>query len=156
MAFYEGDYESAQTMDESTLAIWQALGDQQGIAWALQRLGNVKLHQGEHTTARDLFKESLAISNELKFKWGIAFSVEGLAFVAACTGQAARAMLIAGGTFALRQAIGIPLSSAAEADFERMLTPVRKLLGEETAEQVWAKGLNLKIEQIVAEAQMVA
>jgi len=155
MAFYDGDYESAQTMDESSLAIWRGLGDQQGIAWALDRLGNVKLHQGEHTAARDLFKESLAISNDVGFKWGIAFSTEGLASVAAGAGQAARAILLAGGASALRQAIGIPLSAMAQADFERMLAPARKLLGEEAAEAIWSKGLGLKIEQIVAEAQEV-
>jgi hypothetical protein len=91
----------------------------------------------------------------MKFKWGIAFSAEGLASLAACTGQAERAIRIAGGAFALRQAIGIPLSSAAQADFERMLAPARKLLDEETAEGVWAKGLNLSIEQLVAETQDV-
>jgi predicted ATPase/class 3 adenylate cyclase len=155
MAFYDGDYESAQTMDESSLAIWRGLGDQQGIAWALHRLGNVKLHQGEYTAARDLFRESLAISNDVRFKWGIAFATEGLASVAAGTGQAARAILLAAGASALRQAIGIPLSTVAQAEFERLLAPARKLLGEEAAETVWSKGLHLKIEQAVAEAQEV-
>jgi predicted ATPase/class 3 adenylate cyclase len=155
MAFYEGDYESAQAMDEASLAIWRGLGDQQGITWALQRLGNVKLHQGKYKVAHDLFKESLAISSEIKFKWGIAFSVEGLASVAACTGQAVRAILLAGGACTLRQAIGVPLSSAAQADFERLLSSARKLLGEKIAEQVWVKGLSLNTEQMIAEAQEV-
>ncbi len=155
IAFYEGDYESAQAMDESSLAIWRALGDQQGIAWALHRLGNVKLHQSEYTAARDLFKESLAISNAIGFKWGIASAAEGLASAAASTKQAARAILIAAGAFALRQAIGIPLSAVAQDDFERMLAPARKLLGEEAAEAIWSEGLDLKIEQIIAEANEV-
>jgi hypothetical protein len=70
-------------------------------------------------------------------------------------GQAARAVLLAGGVSALRQAIGVPLSAMAQADFEQMLSPARKLLGEEAAEAIWLNGLNLKIEQIVAEAQEV-
>jgi predicted ATPase len=155
IVFYEGDYESALEMDESSLAIWRALGDQQGIAWALHRLGNVKLHQDEYSAARDLFKESLAISDNIGFKWGIAFSLEGLASVAARIGQEARAILLAGGASVLRQAIGVPLSAVAQSDFKRMLAPARKLLSEEAAEAVWSKGLNLKIEQIVAEAQEV-
>ena len=155
MAFYEGDYESAQAMDDSSLAIWRSLGDQQGIAWALHRLGYVKLHQGEYTTARDLFKESLVISNDIGFKWGIAFSAEGLASVAAGSGQEARAILLAGGASALRQAIGVPLSSVAQADFGELLASARKLLREDAAEAIWSKGLGLKIEQIVAEAQEV-
>jgi predicted ATPase len=153
MAFYEGDYESAQAMDEASLVIWRRLGDQQGIAWALHRLGNVKLHQGEYAAARDLFKESLAISNDVGFKWGIAFAAEGLASVAACTGQAARAVLLAGGASALRQAIGIPLSAMAQTDFEQMLSPARKLLGDEAAKSIWSEGLGLNIEQIVLEAE---
>jgi predicted ATPase/class 3 adenylate cyclase len=153
MAFYDGDYESAQAMDKSSLAIWRGLGDQQGIAWALHRLGNVKLHQGEYSVARELFKESLTISNDLGFKWGIASVVEGLASVAACTGQAARAVLLAGSASGIRQAIGIPLSAMAQADFEQILAPARKLLGEETAASIWSEGLGMNIEQIVAEAK---
>ena len=155
MAFYESDYESAQAMDESSLAIWRGLGDQQGIAWALHRLGNVRLHQGKYTVAHGLFKESLAISNTIGFKWGIVSAVEGLASLAASTKQAERCLLIAGGAFTLRQVIGVPLSSVAQEDFERMLAPARRLLGDEIAKQVWAKGLTLSIEQIVAEAQEV-
>ena len=153
MAFYEGDYESAQAMDESSLAIWRRLGDEQGISWGLQSLGNVKLHQGRYTEARDLFKESLAISTGIKFKWGIAFSLEGLACVAACTGQAERALLLAGGASNIRQEIGVPLGLEAQADFGRTLAPARTLLGEEAAEKIRTKGLNLPVEQIVAEAQ---
>jgi predicted ATPase/class 3 adenylate cyclase len=153
IAFYDGNYESAQEMDESSLAIWRGLGDQQGIAWALHRLGNVKLHQGEYSAARDLFKESLTISNDIGFKWGIVFAVEGFASIAAGAGQAERAVLLAGGTTALRQAIGVPLSAMAQADFERLLAPARKLLGEEAAKSIWSEGFGLKIEQIVAEAK---
>ncbi|HEX5808665.1 MAG TPA: tetratricopeptide repeat protein, partial [Anaerolineales bacterium] len=155
MAFYEGDYESAQAMNESSLAIWRGLGDQQGIAWALHRLGYVKLQQGAYSAARDLFRESLGISNDIGFKWGIAFSVEGLASVAACTGQAARAILLAAGAFALRQAIGIPLSSVAQAELERLLAPARTLFSSEAVETIWSEGLWLKIEQIVEEAKEV-
>jgi tetratricopeptide (TPR) repeat protein len=138
MAFYDGDYESAQAMDESSLAIWRGLGDQQGIAWALHRLGNVKLHQGEYSAAHDLFKESLTISNDIGFKWGIASAVEGLACIAACNGQAARAVLLAGGASAIRAAIGTPLSALAQSDFEQMLSPARTLLGKEAAESLWS------------------
>lgn len=155
MAFYEGDYETAQAMDESSLAIWRNLGDQQGIAWALHRLGEVKLGQGEYSAAGNLLNESLIISNDVGFKYGIACSTEGLASIAAGMGQAARAILLAGGTCALRQAIGAPLSAVDQARLEQMLAPARKLLGEEAAEAVWSKGLNLTIEQIVAEAQEI-
>ena len=153
MAYYEGDYETAQSMDESSLVIWRSLGDQQGIAWALHRLGNVKLHQDEYSAARDLFKESLTISKDIGFKWGIAFAAEGLASIAASAGHAARAILLAAGASALRQAIGIPLSAMAQADCDRMLAPARKLLGEEATESIWSEGSGFQIEQIVAEAE---
>jgi tetratricopeptide (TPR) repeat protein len=155
MSFYEGDYEAAQAQNESSLTIWRGLGDQQGIAWALHHLGNVKLYQSEYTAARDLFRQSLGIAHQVNFKWGIAFSIEGLAQVAACTGQAERAILLAGGAFAIRQVIGIPLSAREQADLERMLVPAKESLDEKLREAIRSKGSNLKIEQIVAEAQMV-
>jgi non-specific serine/threonine protein kinase len=155
MAYYDGDHESAQAMNESSLAIWRSLGDQQGIAWALHRLGNVRLRQNEYGAARDLFRDSLTISSDIGFKWGIAFATEGLASFAACTGQAARAVLLAGSASALRQAIGVPLSAMAQADFEQMLALARKLLDEEVAESIWSEGMSLTIEKLVAEAKEV-
>lgn len=155
MACYEGDYETARSMDESSLAIWRSLGDQQGIAWALHRLGNVMLYQGEYTAARNLFNESLVISKEAKFKYGIACSVEGLASVAASLGQDGRAILLAGGASALRQAIGVPLSIVDQTRLEKMLAPARELLGKEVTEATWLEGSRLNIEQIVAEAKEV-
>ena len=155
MTFYEGDYERAQAMDEACLAIWRNLGDQQGIAWALHRLGNVKVAQGEFSAARNLFKESLIISSDVGFKYGIASSIEGLASLAAKNGQAECAVLLAGGAFALRQAIGIPLSTPDHAILERLLEKAREFLGEEAAQACWIQGLNLNIEQVIAEAQEV-
>jgi predicted ATPase/class 3 adenylate cyclase len=151
MAYYEGDFETAQVMDEDSLQIWRSLGDQQGIAWALYCLGNVRLRQGNHTTAHALFHESLGKSKEIGFKWGIAFSIEGLACLAACMGQDRRAILLAGGAFTLRQDIGIPLSPSAQADLEQLLAPARERLGEEAANKLWLKGLNVKIEQMSGE-----
>ena len=155
MSFYEGDYEMAQAMDEACLAIWRDLGDQQGIAWALHRLGNVKITQAEFSAARNLFKESLTISSDVGFKYGIASSIEGLASIAAKNGQAECAVLLAGGAFALRQAIGIPLSTPDQTMLERLLEPAREFLGEEAAQAFWIQGLTLNIEQIVAKAQEV-
>ena len=155
MSFYEGDYEMAQAMDESCLAIWRALGDQQGIAWALHRLGNVKIAQAELSAARNLFRESLTISSEVGFKYGIASSIEGLVSIAAKNGQAEYAVLLAGGAFALRQAIGMPLSTPDQTLLERVLEPAREFLGEDAAQAFWLQGLNLNIEQIVAKAQEV-
>lgn len=90
-------------------------------------------------------------------RWGeVAIrTAECLAAVAAGTGQAAGAILLAGGAHALRQAIGIPLSAMAQADFDVMLAPARNLLGAEAVQAIWSKGLDLTIDQTVAEAKEV-
>jgi tetratricopeptide (TPR) repeat protein len=60
-----GDYETAEKCAEACLSIWQTLGEREGIAAALNRLGDVAGYRGDYGTARRLHADSLAIYREL-------------------------------------------------------------------------------------------
>jgi len=78
LAYYQGDYPSARTLHEESLAIQRQLGAQGGIATSLTHLGNVACDQGDFASARALHEESLAIQRQLGDRRGIANSLGNL------------------------------------------------------------------------------
>ncbi len=61
LAFYQGDFASAQRLHEEGLTRCRAAGDSNGAANALANLGNIAASQGDFTDAQSLYTESLAI-----------------------------------------------------------------------------------------------
>jgi tetratricopeptide (TPR) repeat protein len=151
-AFYEDDYDSARALDEQSLAIWRRAGDRQGISWALYELGNVFLAQGDDAAANRSFVESLAQARELRSQLGIAWSLSGFARLAAAHARPTLALRLAGAATALHELIGMPLTPAELAEFEKRIAPARRALGEAAAETAWAEGLALAVEQAISEA----
>jgi predicted ATPase/DNA-binding SARP family transcriptional activator/DNA-binding CsgD family transcriptional regulator len=83
LALNQSDYERARTLLEESLALYRELGDQKGVAWVLNNIGNVALDQGDYDRAVSLYKESLAYYRELGDKDGISRTLNNLAIVAA-------------------------------------------------------------------------
>ena len=82
MASDQGDYAGARALYEESLTIQRQLGNQQGIADALNNLGNVAYAQGDYAGARALHEESLTIRRQLGDQRGIADSLGNLGAVA--------------------------------------------------------------------------
>jgi predicted ATPase/transcriptional regulator with XRE-family HTH domain len=64
LAIWRGDYASARSLFEQSLAVRRELGDKQGIAASLSNLGVLSSMQGDYSSARALYEESLAIRRE--------------------------------------------------------------------------------------------
>jgi tetratricopeptide (TPR) repeat protein len=90
-----GDYASARSLYEESLAIHRELGNKRDIAVALVRVAMIPWEQGDHVLARSLYEESLAISRELGDKKDIAIALANLGLMAFETGDypTARALL---------------------------------------------------------------
>jgi len=82
LAWYQGDYPAARTLNEESLAIQRQLGDRKGAAASLNYLGGVACDQGDYSAARALCEESLAIRRELGDRWGMAGSLNNLGNIA--------------------------------------------------------------------------
>ena len=82
LAYHQGDYPSARTLDEESLVIRRQLGDQKGIAASLNNLGLVACDRGDFSSARAFYEESLAIKRALGDRSGIANSLNNLGNVA--------------------------------------------------------------------------
>jgi predicted ATPase/DNA-binding SARP family transcriptional activator/Tfp pilus assembly protein PilF len=91
IACVRGDYTSARSRYEESLAINRELRDQRGMGLALGNLGVVAYYQGDYTSARSLYEESLAIWRELGDKLRISTALSNLGNVANAQGDHASA-----------------------------------------------------------------
>jgi predicted ATPase/class 3 adenylate cyclase len=168
VASNRGDYERAMEQLEECLALSRGLGDAGLLSAALISLGYEFLLQGDHERAtalnaeaaallrgddeqaRDLLKESLALSGELGDGLNAAESLDGLACTAAARGEAGRAARLFGAAEALREAMGIPLPSAARALREPYTRAARSRLDEVEWTRRWEEGRAMSQEEAVA------
>lgn len=65
LAFRSGDFDSARSLHEASLAIWQQLSDERRVAEALENLGNVAEDQGQFDDARALYAQALEINRKV-------------------------------------------------------------------------------------------
>jgi non-specific serine/threonine protein kinase len=78
VAYVQGDYATARTLYEESLAIYRQTGDRWGIAVVLNNLGNAAYVQGDYNTAHSRHSESLEIRRAMGNKTGIAWSLNNL------------------------------------------------------------------------------
>jgi predicted ATPase/DNA-binding CsgD family transcriptional regulator len=81
LAFLQCEYEGATALLEESLALYRDLGDERGIATALQTLGSVAREQGHYARAQALHEESLTLSREAGYREGVAWSLNELGLV---------------------------------------------------------------------------
>jgi len=82
LAREQGDYESAQTLQQESLAIWRESGDRRGIASALSSMGSLARVRSDYAAAKTLQMESLAIRREMNDRQGIATCLNSLGVLA--------------------------------------------------------------------------
>jgi len=152
VAQLQGDYGRAAQLHEESLPLFRELGVQLGVTWAHQSLGETALAQGDMAVATTHFVEALILFRDLGDRMGMAWCLAGLAGVAALHEEPERAAWLWGAAEALRQSIGAREAPAACTTHERLMSEVRKQLGEVEFNAKWAEGQAASMEQAIAEA----
>jgi predicted ATPase/DNA-binding CsgD family transcriptional regulator/transcriptional regulator with XRE-family HTH domain len=93
LAHYQGDYRPAALLCGESLALSRRLGDNMGIAAALQGLALVARSGGNYAAARAMYAEALPLLREAGDTWGMAYTLLYLGYAIWCQGdyEAARA-----------------------------------------------------------------
>lgn len=78
LARFLGNFTLARSRLEESLALWRELGDRQGCAYTLARLGTVLKIQGDLAVAHGVLEESVTLFREGGDKWGLALALFGL------------------------------------------------------------------------------
>jgi tetratricopeptide (TPR) repeat protein len=82
LAYRQSDYAATASFAEEGLAIYREIGDKQGIASALIKLGNAATEMGDYATASGYLEEAMMIWRELGDKHGTARALISLGWIA--------------------------------------------------------------------------
>jgi len=150
--FVQGDIEGGSAHLAQALELQRIFDDRSGMAVTLQLLGHAAREQGDWSGAELLLGDSLKLFVQDGPAWGVAWGLEGLALVAAASGRAARALMMAGGAAARREALGLPTTPLARDILASKLATARLELSEADAAAAWSTGFAMSQAEIVAEA----
>ena len=147
ISLQQGNPVEAQTCFEHSVKLHQELGHQAGEAWAISGLAGVALAQSNYAVARAHYEESLTWARTNDDQELLVTCREGLTMLACGQGEPARAALVGGAAAFLRETIGEPLSPVERASYERVITDVRRQLGEQSFAHIWSEGRMMTSEQ---------
>ena len=106
LAFQQGEYAASCALHGEDLALRRELGDDRGVAQALNNLGVVAWNDGDTVAAHGFHEESLALRRTRDDRWGIAQSLNNLGVVARMQGDFARAQTFHTESLAIRRELG--------------------------------------------------
>jgi len=93
-AWHRGDYELAGELHGQALALYRRLGDEGGVAFSLNCLGNQQSEKGDQERAVPLLEEALALSRRIGDRRTIAYALHNLAEVARHRGDYEQAKIL--------------------------------------------------------------
>ena len=155
MAFFQGDYERAETLWQESLRLFRASDDITGIAYSHGNLGLVADAQGDYERAIASYEEALSLFRQLNDRTHIAFMLHNLGLIAYFQGDHERATTLYEESLALVRALGdqnsiamtlgnLGLVAFVQGDYERALALQREALklGRRLSNKPWlARGI---------------
>jgi non-specific serine/threonine protein kinase len=106
LAQAQGDYAMARELGEQSLALFRALNDPAGIAWALNTLGYAYLRQGDLPASLPLLEESISLFRASGNQYGVALPLSIYGFVAFGPEDHARARSLVAESLAICRGLG--------------------------------------------------
>jgi non-specific serine/threonine protein kinase len=151
-----GEAEAAEALVREALTVQRAAQDAWGVGHSLAFLGLFACERGDGAGAATYVAESL--TNRLAVgAWRyLPWALENVALFAWTTGRPVAASRLFGAAANLSERIGSPGHEPERSAYMRAIERVRAALGESAFEAAWAAGQALPLEEIVAEAMLVA
>jgi len=143
----QGDLVAAESLYGAALATFRSLEDGWGTGSCLADLGAIARQRGDYAIAGRLYRESLASFVGLGHRRGIARQLESLACLAADEGRGERGIRLAAAAAVLRERVGAPASPPVQAELERSLDAMQRLLGPDGARRAWLEGAAMSLEE---------
>jgi predicted ATPase len=102
----QGDGESARRLHEQSLEAWRSLGDQKGVASALNAVAVTHRFAGDHAAARSYFEQTVNVCEAIGDPAEIAAALSNLATTVSTCGDEARARALLGRARAIFRELG--------------------------------------------------
>ncbi len=112
LASGQGDYDSAVTLCEESLALYHNMGHRKGMSGPLRELGVVAYHRGDYGRAVRLSERALAITREFGSTFGSGLAICSLADALRAQGDLQKARMLLEGSLISLQRKPYPLRVA--------------------------------------------
>jgi tetratricopeptide (TPR) repeat protein len=145
-----GDALQAELLYRESLDAFQQHGDPWSAGGLLVDLGMLALGAGDASGATHLFRQAMDACQQLGGqKRGLARALEGFALAAAHTGDAKRAITLAGAAEALRNTIGARLTPLEQRKVTAGLERARAAMTAAERTSVWNEGWSMPVEDAI-------
>jgi tetratricopeptide (TPR) repeat protein len=124
-------------------------------AQAIYLQGELARRRGELDEAEGLHREALAMRASRSLRPGVAESLEALAGLAVYQGGYVKAARLFGAASALRDQMGLARWPVQREGYDRDVTEIRKVLGEDAFAAAWADGTALSFDDAVTPAALL-
>jgi tetratricopeptide (TPR) repeat protein len=146
-----GLLERARQVFEEALRLAESMSTDRHLTVGRVSLAFLDVHEGRFVRAEPVLRQFLADAAGRKEHRGTTYMLEWLAAVAANTGRARRALLLAGNAAAERERSGDPRPRRMQEQLDAMLRPARQALGAAAA-AIWEEGSRMSLDEVVAYA----
>ena len=148
VAVASGDHAGARELYKQSLAQFRQIEDLWGIAAVLRDLGDLA-GRDRDPDACTFYKDALSIFHKTGHRRGMALLLQRLAHCAVQGGRPACSLTLAGAAAALREQLGISLSTTEQENLDRTLQAARVQLPAIEQNDSWSEGRSMTIDQLV-------
>lgn len=154
ISLLEADYQGARDRFTESMRLNREVGDLWMVAISHNNLGNALRGLGQFGAARRHYAESLQAYRLYDDRWALAILFEDIATLAAVSGRAEPALLLAGAADKMRDSLGAPRSPSQQEQLHLALAPARAALPDD-AEGLVERGRRMTVEDAVAAVETV-
>ncbi|MCC6313689.1 MAG: tetratricopeptide repeat protein [Thermomicrobiales bacterium] len=141
----------AQVALDEHLALFQSLGYERGIGWALDGLASNALAGGDMSQAQRRYRDALAIAWRHRSLPSVAIALRKLATATEAAGDAIVATRVLAVSVVVRESIGASPAHDDVYGAAQLTERLRAALGERRFAAAWAAGRALPLERAIAE-----
>jgi predicted ATPase/DNA-binding XRE family transcriptional regulator len=146
----QGDLQSAEEMFSEGFALLSELNAKGFMAILLTGLGLLAQARKNYQQALSMHTQSIWLACEVDDRRVLARCLEKTAGVIGIMGQPNRAAQILGAADALRSQLNTPVEQVDFLDYEKILTFMRKTLGENQFRADWESGRKMTLDEAIA------
>jgi non-specific serine/threonine protein kinase len=146
------EWTRAGDLSHESAALFEQLGDRQGVALSLVTLGAAEHHLGDPDTAVELLEQSLAMFGESDNSRELAECLQVMAALAHARGQHVEAAGLFGTAERTLEEVGSSMLPSHSPRYRRVLDEVCHELGDEQFADAWREGRATAIDDAVAHA----
>ena len=153
VARQEGDFEQARAHLKESRRLNHGVRIKPLTVSILFESGRLALAEGDYAQGHTYLRQALASYNELGDKLSLAAIFEVLVELVWRQGDASLALQFAGVAAKLHTTLGTVPMPVDRANLDRILATTRRRLGDEQADQAWAEGEALPLDEAITMAR---